>query len=183
MLHTGAVGVTYMLLAPVLEMAVSDMGILGGAGLQLVREVKVLERKEELSLLSLDFIKLGFKAVPHRQAKSSQPLFPEATGPAWLARVVVSTWPGALFLQGMLEWKCLTPHPWEEQNSLMDQQFLIAVWRSLMVLWSGVAAPAPVLVDLVLEDEEESLILVSNFLITSYCFKVVAVRRALALVS
>ena len=52
-----------------------------------------------------------------------------------------------------------------------------------MVLWSGVAAPAPVLGDLVLGEEEESLILVINFLIASYCFKVVADRRAMASVS
>ena len=49
-----------------------------------------------------------------------------------------------------------------------------------MVLWSGVAAPAPVLGDLVLGGEEESLILVSSFLVASYCFEVMAVRRALA---
>ena len=40
MLHTGAAGVTYMSLAPVLEMAVSEMGMLEGAGLWLGREVK-----------------------------------------------------------------------------------------------------------------------------------------------
>ena len=55
-LHTGAVGVTYMSLAPVLAMVVSKISMLGGAGLQLGREVKVLERREELSLISLDFI-------------------------------------------------------------------------------------------------------------------------------
>ena len=44
MLHTGAAGVTYMSLAPVLAMAVSEMGMLGGAGLRLGREVKILER-------------------------------------------------------------------------------------------------------------------------------------------
>ena len=42
MSHTGAVGVTYMSLAPVLEVVVSEMGMLGGEGLQLGREVKVL---------------------------------------------------------------------------------------------------------------------------------------------
>ena len=80
-----------MSLTPVLEMAVSEMGMLGGAGLQLGREVKVLLRIEELSLLSLEFIKLVFKADPHRQAKSSQPLFLVALGPAGLAQVLVST--------------------------------------------------------------------------------------------
>ena len=49
MSHTGLVGVTYMSLAPALAMDVSEMGMLGGAGLQIVREVKVLLRREELS--------------------------------------------------------------------------------------------------------------------------------------
>ena len=65
----------------------------------------------------------------------------------------------------------------------MDQRFLIAVWRSLRVFWSVVAAPAPVLGDLGLGEEEESLISLSNFLMASYFFEVVAVRRALASVS
>ena len=52
-----------------------------------------------------------------------------------------------------------------------------------MVLWSGEAAPAPVLGDLVFGEEEESLILVINFLIASYCFVVVTMRRALVSVS
>ena len=64
----------------------------------------------------------------------------------------------------------------------MDQRFLISVWRILRVLWSGVAAPAPVLGDLVLGEEEESLILVSNLLMALYCFEVVAFRCGLALV-
>ena len=42
MLHTGAVGVTYMSLAPVSAMAVSEMCMIGGAGLHIGREVKVL---------------------------------------------------------------------------------------------------------------------------------------------
>ena len=91
MSHTRAVGVTYMSLAPVSAMAVSEMGMLGGAGLQLGREVKVLLRREELSLLSLEFIKLVFKADPHRQENLSQPLFMVAPGPAGLALVAVST--------------------------------------------------------------------------------------------
>ena len=81
-------GVTYISLAPVSEMAVSEMGMLGGAGLQLGREVKVLLRREELSLISLEFIKIVFKLDPHRQAKFSQPLFLVAPGPAGLARVL-----------------------------------------------------------------------------------------------
>ena len=47
-----------------------------------------------------------------------------------------------------------------------------------MVLWSGAALPVPGY--LVPGEEEESLILVSSFLIASICFVVVAVRRALA---
>ena len=44
-------------------------------------------------------------------------------------------------------------------------------------------ALAPVLDDLGLGEVEESFISVSNFLMTSYCFEVVAVRRVLASVS
>ena len=121
------------------------------------------DRREGLSLLSLYDFKLGFRADPHRQSKSSHPLFLVAPGTAGLARVAVSTWPGALFLQVPLVWRCPTPHPWEEQNPPMDQRFLIAVWRSLMILWSGAAAPTPVPGDLGFGEEEESLISVSNF--------------------
>ena len=42
MLHTGAGGVKYMSLAPVSEIAVSEMARQGGAGLQLGGEVKAL---------------------------------------------------------------------------------------------------------------------------------------------
>ena len=96
-----------------------------------------------------------------------------------MARVAVSTWLCALFLHELLEWRCPTPHPWEEHNPPMDQQFFIAAWRILRVFWSLVA-PVPVLGDLGLGEEEESLISVSNFLMASYCFEVVAVRCALA---
>ena len=41
----------------------------------------------------------------------------------------------------------------------------------------------PVFGDLWLGEEEESFILVSNFLIALYCFEVVAARRAFASVS
>ena len=51
----------------------------------------------------------------------------------------------------------------------------------MWVFWSFVA-PAPVLGDLGLGEEEESFISVSNFLMVSYYFEVVVVRRALALV-
>ena len=91
MSHTGAVVVKYMSLSPVSSMAVSYKGMLGGAVLKLGREVKVLLRREELSLLSLEFIQLVFKVDSHCQAKLSQPLFMVAPGPAGLARVAVST--------------------------------------------------------------------------------------------
>ena len=51
-----------------------------------------------------------------------------------------------------------------------------------MVFWSLVA-PAPVLNDIGLGEEEESFMSVSNFLMASYCLEVVAVRRALESVS
>ena len=72
MLHTGAVGVTYMSLAPVSVIAVSEMARLGGAGLQLGRQVKFLLSREVLSLLFLEIIELVFRADPRRQANSSQ---------------------------------------------------------------------------------------------------------------
>ena len=53
MLHTGEEGVMYMSLAPVSDIAVSEMAKLGGAGLQLVIEVKCLVTREVLTLLSL----------------------------------------------------------------------------------------------------------------------------------
>ena len=45
------------------------------------------------------------------------------------------------------------------------------------------AAPAPLLGDLGLGEEEESSISVSNYLMASYCFEVVSARHALALFS
>ena len=103
MLHTGAVGVTYMSLAPVSTIAVSEMSRLGGVVQQLGREVKILLSREELSLLYLESIKIFFRADPRRQAKSSQPWFLVAPGPSGLARVTVSTCLGDLFLQELLE--------------------------------------------------------------------------------
>ena len=61
----------------------------------------------------------------------------------------------------MLEWRCPTPYPWEEHNPPMYQQFMIAAWRSLIVLWSGVALLVPW--DLVPGKEENSLISVGSF--------------------
>ena len=51
MLHTGGVGVTYMSLAHVSAIAVSDMARQGWAVLQLGGEVKVLLSREVLTLL------------------------------------------------------------------------------------------------------------------------------------
>ena len=92
-----------MSLALVSEMAVSKMVILGGAGLQLGGaglhlgiEVKTAEIIKDCSL-SLFLVKLIFGAAPHRQAKSSQPLFLVAPGPSGLLRVAVSMWPGLFF--------------------------------------------------------------------------------------
>ena len=79
-----------MSLAPVSAIAVSDMARLGGAGIQLGREFAVLLKREELSVLSLEIIKLVFKADPHRQEKLPQPWFLMAPGPAGFARVEVS---------------------------------------------------------------------------------------------
>ena len=82
MLHTGAEVVTYMSLAPVSVIAVSEMSRQGGAGLQLGGEVKVLLSREVLTLLFLEIIKLVPRADPRRQVKSSQPWFFVAPGPA-----------------------------------------------------------------------------------------------------
>ena len=126
MLHTGAEGVTYMSLAPVYAIAVSDMAKLGGAGLQLGIEVKVLLTREVLTLLLLEIIKLFPIADPCRQVKASQPWFMVLPGPAGLDRVAVSTCPAILFLQVLLEWRWPTPYPWEEQNPPAIQRFFIA---------------------------------------------------------
>ena len=70
--HTREVGVTYMSLAPVLAIDVSEMGRLGGEGIQLGRQVKFLLSREVLSLLFLEIIELVFRDDPRRQANSSQ---------------------------------------------------------------------------------------------------------------
>ena len=82
MLHTGAEEVTYMSLAPVSTIDVSGMAMLGGAGLHLGGEVKVLLIREVLTLLILEIIKLVPRADPLRQVKSSQPWFLVAPVPA-----------------------------------------------------------------------------------------------------
>ena len=84
MLHTGAEGVTYMSLAPVSAITVSEMAKMGLAGLQLGIEVKVLVTREVLTLLSLEIIELCPIADPCRQVKASQPWFLVLPGPAGL---------------------------------------------------------------------------------------------------
>ena len=75
MLHTGTEGVTYMSLAPVSAIAVSEIARLGGAGLQLGGEVKVLLNREVLTLLIVEIIEMCPRADPRRQVKASQPWF------------------------------------------------------------------------------------------------------------
>ena len=165
MLHTGAEGVTYISLAPVSAIAVSEMARQGGTGLQLGGEVKVLLSREVLTLLFLEIIKLVPRSDPRCQVKSSQPWFLVAPGPAGFVLVAVSTCPVILFLQMLLEWRWPTPHPLEEQNPPTIHRFFIAARRSLMVCWSPeTSAPAPVLDYLGLWEEEESFMSVSSFL-------------------
>ena len=75
MLDTGAEGVTYISLAPVSTIVVSDMANLGGVGVQLGIEVKFLVTREVLTLLSLEIIELFLIVDPCRQVKASQPWF------------------------------------------------------------------------------------------------------------
>ena len=101
-----------MPLAPVSAIAVSEMTMLVGVGLQLGREVNFLITSECLSLLGLEVIELFLKLDPRRQvAKEYQPLFFVFTGPAGLARVAVSSCPGSLLLQAALECRKATPQP------------------------------------------------------------------------
>ena len=53
-----------MLLAPVSAIAVYEMAMLGGAGLQLRIEVKLLVTREFLSLLGLENIKIFLHVDP-----------------------------------------------------------------------------------------------------------------------
>ena len=84
MLHTGEEGVTYISLAPVYAIAVSEMDRLGWMGIQLGGEVKVLLNREVLTLLILEIITLCPRADPRRQVKASQPWFLVAPGPTGL---------------------------------------------------------------------------------------------------
>ena len=81
-----------MSLAPVSAIAVSDISMLGGVGLQLGREVNFLITSECLSLLGLEVIELFLKLDPRCQViKESQPLFLVFPGPEGLERVAVSS--------------------------------------------------------------------------------------------
>ena len=105
MLHTGAEGLTYMSLAPVSVIAVSEMAKLGEAGIQLGIEVKFLVTREVLTLLSLEIVELFLIVDPCPQVKASQPWFSVFLGPAGLKRVAVSMFPASLFFQlGLVCW-------------------------------------------------------------------------------
>ena len=93
-----------MSLAPVSAIAVSEMVMMGGAGIQLGIEVKFLVTREFLSLLGLEIIKLFLNVDPCRQVmKASQPWFFVFLGPEGLAQVAESMWLARLFLQVALE--------------------------------------------------------------------------------
>ena len=90
-----------MSLAPVSAIAVSDISIWFGVGLQLGIEVKFLVTSKFLSLLGLEFIKLFLNVLdPCRQVvNESQPLFFVLPGPEGSARVAESMCPASLLLQ------------------------------------------------------------------------------------
>ena len=94
-----------MSLAPVSAIAVSEMAMLFGVGIQLGREVKFLVTSECLSLLGLEVIELFRNMLdPFRQVtKESQPLFFVFLGPEGLARVAVLPCPASLLLYVSLE--------------------------------------------------------------------------------
>ena len=90
-----------MSLAPVSAIAVSEIAIWFGVGLQLGIEVKLLVISKCLSLLGLEFIKLFLNVLdPCRQVvNASQPLFFVFPGPEGLGWVAESLWPASLLLQ------------------------------------------------------------------------------------
>ena len=94
-----------MSLAPVSAIAVSEIAMWFGVGLQLGMEVKFLVTSEFLSLLGLEFIELFLNMLdPCRQvSKESQPLFFVLPGPEGLARVAVLLCPASLLLHVALE--------------------------------------------------------------------------------
>ena len=101
MLDTGAEGVTWMSLAPVSAIAVTEIAMWFGVGLQLGIEVKFLVTREFLSLLGLEFIKLLLNVLdPCRQVvNASKTLLFVLPGPEGLARVAESLCPAILLLQ------------------------------------------------------------------------------------
>ena len=94
-----------MFLAPVSAMAVSEIAMWFGVGLQLGMEVKFLVTSEFLSLLGLECIELFLNMLdPCRQvSKEPQPLFFVFPGPEGLARVAVSLCPASLLFYVALE--------------------------------------------------------------------------------
>ena len=61
-----------MSLAPVSAIAVSEMSMLVGVGLQLGREVNFLITSESLSLLGLELIEIFLKLDPRRPWKNKE---------------------------------------------------------------------------------------------------------------
>ena len=90
-----------MLLTPVSTIAVYEIAMWWGMGIQLGIEVKFLVTNEFLSLLGLEFIKLFLNVLdPCRQVvNASQPLFFVLSGPEGLAQVAELLWPVSLLLQ------------------------------------------------------------------------------------
>ena len=90
-----------MSLALVSAIAVSEISMWGGVGLQLGIEVKFLVTSKFLSLLGLEFIKIFLNMLDPRRkvVNASQPLFFVFPGPESLLRVAESLWPASLFLQ------------------------------------------------------------------------------------
>ena len=90
-----------MSLDPVSSIAVSEIAMWFGVGLQLGMEVKLLVTSKFLSLLGLEFIKLFLNVLdPCRQVlNESRPLFFVLPGPGRLARVAESLCHASLLLQ------------------------------------------------------------------------------------
>ena len=90
-----------MSLAPVSDIAVSEIAMWFGVGLQLGIEVKFLVTSEFLSLLGLELIKLFLNVLdPCRQVvNASQTLFFIFPGPEGLARVAKLLYPATTSLQ------------------------------------------------------------------------------------
>ena len=94
-----------MSLAAVSAIAVSDIAMWFGVGLQLGMEVKFLVTSEFLSLPRLEFIKLFLNVLDlcRQVLNESQPLFFVLLGPEGLARLAESLCPASLLLHVALE--------------------------------------------------------------------------------